>query len=300
MAKPICVAPTGDWTGEGVLWHAGEGVVYWTDIRRFLVHRYDPPTGNVHTWFFGEPVTSLGLTDRPDTLIVALGSRLILWQPANDARADFANPDKSWPGVRSNDGAPDPAGNFWLGTMENTVAANGTETEMSKERRGRVFRVRPDGSSTVERTDVFISNTFVWSPDATRFYNADSIANAIHVFDYDIHTGAIANERPFFVGYERGVPDGSAMDRGGFIWNARYDGSCVVRISPDGKAAGIIELPVHAVTNCTFGGPSLKTMYITSAGGGNGAAIGEQLAGGLFAVEMEVPGVPENKFRLGG
>ena len=299
MAEPICVVPAGDWTGEGAVWHAEEQAVYWTDINRFLIHRFDPVSRAVTTWFFAEPATAIGLTDRPDTLIVALASKLILWQPGNDARAEFAAPDKNWPRVRANDGRPDPAGNFWFGTMQNNVDAGGGDIPITDRTIGRLFRVRADGSSTVEKAGIGISNTFCWSPDKKRFYFADTLANAISVFDYDFRTGTIANERPFFAGFERGSPDGSAVDRDGFLWNARYGGSCVVRVSPEGKVDRIVEMPVRAVTTCTFGGPHLKTLYVTTAGGGVGMEKRERLAGGLFALEVDVAGLPENRFRLG-
>jgi sugar lactone lactonase YvrE len=300
MAKPICVVPAGDWTGEGAVWHAGERALYWVDINRFLIHRFDTQTGNVRTWFFSEPPVALALTDRTDTLLVALSSRIILWQPANDARADFANPERNWPHARLNDGRPDPTGNFWVGSMQNNVADDGTRIPVTDTSAGRMFCVHADGSSTVEKTGIGVSNTFAWSPDNTRFYTADTSINTLFVWDYDLRTGRIANERPFFVGFERGRPDGSAVDRDGYLWNARYRGGCVVRIAPDGSVDRIVDLPVAKVTTCTFGGPQLATLFITTAGGEEAGATHERLAGGLFALAVDVPGLPENTFRLRG
>ncbi len=141
MTTPLCVVPAGDWTGEGALWHAEERALYWVDINRFLIHRFDTDTGNVRHWFFNEPPTALALTDRTDTLLVALASRIILWQPRNDARADFASPERNWPRARLNDGRPDPAGNFWVGSMFNNVAADGTDIASNgAERRPAVLR----------------------------------------------------------------------------------------------------------------------------------------------------------------
>ena len=287
MADPVCVVPAGDWTGEGALWHAQEKAVYWVDIGRFLIHRFEPATQNVRNWFFSEPVCALGLTDRPDTLIVAMASKVILWQPANDARADFANPEHGRAGVRLNDGRPDPAGNFWVGSMH---FGEGAETGV-----GKLFRVHADGTCTTEKTDIGISNTFCWSPDHTRFYFGDTVANTISVWDYDLRTGRIANERPFFTGFERGGPDGSAMDREGYLWNARYGGACVVRVTPDGEIDRIVEMPVSNVTTCTFGGPQLKTLFITTA-----FRPDQRLSGGLYALAVDVPGLPENRFHLAG
>jgi sugar lactone lactonase YvrE len=150
----------------------------------------------------------------------------------------------------------------------------------------------------VAKTGIGISNTFCWSPDATRFYFADTLKNEINVFDFDAATGTVSSERPFFAGHGRGSPDGSAMDSEGFLWNARYGGASIVRVGLDGKVAGGIEMPCDNITTCTYGGPDLRTLYVTTARGG--ASPGSRLAGSLFAVEMEVPGLPENRFRIGG
>ena len=299
MAEPVCVVPSGDWTGEGAVWNADENALYWVDINRFLIHRYDLGGKTTRTWFFGEPPTAIGLTDRSGTLVVALAPRVILWQPQNDARADFAVPEKGWPKVRANDGRPDPAGNLWVGTMQNNVADDGADIPITDHTLGKLFRITASGAFTVEKSGIGISNTLCWSPDNRLFYFGDTMKNTIYVFDYDATSGTIANERPFFAGFGRGSPDGSAIDSAGYLWNARYDGGCVVRVAPDGRVDRIVEMPCKAITTCTFGGADLKTLFITTAKGGRGAANGERLAGGLFALAVDVPGLAENRFRLG-
>jgi sugar lactone lactonase YvrE len=297
MVEPVCVAPTGDWTGEGAVWHAEEKALYWVDIQRFLIHRLDTESASVASWFFADPPTALALTDRADTLLVALGGGVILWQPRNDARAALAHPEKNWPRARMNDGRADPAGYFWVGSMQNNVVAGtGADVPITDKALGRLFRVAADGSSTVEKTGIGITNTLCWSPDWKRFYCGDTLQNAIYVWDYDTANGTIANERPFFSGFGRGSPDGSAMDRDGFLWNARYGGGCVVRVNPEGQVDRVVDMPVANVTTCAFGGVGLRTLYITTARGGGGP--GERLAGSLYAVEVDVPGVAENRFRL--
>ncbi|HZP20241.1 MAG TPA: SMP-30/gluconolactonase/LRE family protein, partial [Bauldia sp.] len=97
-------------------------------------------------------------------------------------------------------------------------------------------------------------------------------------------------------GFERGGPDGSAMDSAGYLWNARYGGGCIVRVAPDGRLDRVIEMPVDNVTTCTFGGPDLRTLYVTSAKGGSGAR--GRLAGGVFTLPVDDPGLPENVFRI--
>lgn len=290
--QPQCVAYTGDWCGEGPVWRDADQCLYWTDINRFLIHRLDP-SGAVRTWAFEEPVTALALTERPDTLAVALGSRVVFWNPATGEHRDQGFRLPGWPHVRLNDGRPDPRGSLWVGSMRNNVNPDGSSTDCGGAD-GVLFRIDPDGTVREFKQGIGVSNTFAWSPDHTRFYFADSLANVIWVYGYDFVTGEISGERPFFTGYERGAPDGSAIDSEGFLWNSRYGGSCVVRIDPDGKIDRVVELPTPNITSCTFGGPDLKTLYITSAA--SGTKPGDRVSGCLFAVNTGVCGLPEHKF----
>jgi sugar lactone lactonase YvrE len=292
ISEPVCVAPTGDRCGEGVIWHEAHAAVYWTDINRFLIHRFDLLERSVRSWFFPEPVTALALTERDDTLVVALGSSVILWKPETDHRySPFFRLD-DWPFVRLNDCRADPRGSFWAGSMRNNVKADGSSGEAGGQD-GVLYRIDSDGRTTIQRQKIGISNTLAWSPDRRRFYFGDSLANVIWVYDYDPVSGDIGNERPFLDNFPRGLPDGSSVDSEGFLWNCRYGGGCIVRVGPDGRIDQIIEMPVSNVTTCTFGGSDLKTLYITSAA--IDAAPSDRLAGGLFALQSDVPGQAENK-----
>ena len=295
--QPICVAPTGDRCGEGAVWHAAHRAVYWTDINRFLIHRFTPEDDCVRTWFFKEPVTALTLTDRDDVLAVVLGSGVILWEPATDLRHDHRFHLEGWPRVRLNDGRADPRGSLWVGSMRNNVNADGTAGEAGG-KDGILYRLDPDRRVTICRRDVGISNTLAWSPDRRRFYFADSLANMVWSYDYDPATGDIAGETPFLQDFPRGLPDGSTVDAEGYLWNCRFFGGCIVRVAPDGKIDTVVEMPVQNVTTCTFGGADLRTLYITTASAE--APPSDRLAGGLFAIETEVAGQAENRFRAFG
>ena len=287
-----CVAPTGARCGEGVVWSAEEAAVYWTDINRFLIHRLDTIGGGVHTWMFGEPVVALALTTRPGTMLVALGSRLLLWRPETDWRQEHGFALTGWPQVRLNDGRADPLGNFWVGSMQNNVGPDGEPGE-SGPGQGALFRVAPGGAVTVWREGLGIANTLCWSPDRKRFYFGDTLANEVRVYDYDAATGAIANERPFLTAVDPGLPDGSAIDAEGWLWNCRWGGGCILRAAPDGRTVEPVAMPVTNVTTAAFGGPALKTLYVSTA-----SQPGERLSGSLFKLETEVPGLPEHRFRL--
>ena len=294
---PICLVPAGDRCGEGPVWHAGEQALYWTDINRFLIHRWDARSEAVRSWFFEEPVTALALTDRDDTLAAVLGSRVVLWNAASGRTGDAVYTLDGWPAVRFNDARVDPRGSLWAGSMRNNVNPDGSAGECGGAD-GVLLRIDPDGQVRVWEREIAIANTLAWNPARTRFYFADTMPNRISVYDYDCATGAISSRRSFFEGCERGMPAGSAMDSEGFLWNCRYGGGCIVRIAPDGAVDCVIEMPARNITSCTFGGPDLRTLYVTTAE--LGAPAGDRLAGGLFALRTEVAGMPENRFRIFG
>jgi sugar lactone lactonase YvrE len=279
--------------GEGVLWERDTQSIYWTDINRFLVHRYLLQDGTVKTWFFSEPVTCVMETNRQDTLALSLGSGIALWKPPEPLTQLFALP--GWPFVRCNDAAVDPGGVLWVGTMRNNVLANGAPDDHGG-RNGVLYRVEGTGAASEWRHGLGISNTLLWSPDRSRFYFGDSLQNCIWSYEYDPAGKTIRGEQPFFQDFERGSPDGSAMDSEGFLWNCRYGGGCIVRIAPDGEIDRVIEMPVSRPTNCTFGGPHGNVLYITSAS--PAAGHWERFGGGLFTIETNVTGMAENKWLL--
>jgi sugar lactone lactonase YvrE len=60
--------------------------------------------------------------------------------------------------------------------------------------------------------------------------------------------------------------------------------------------AEVIETPVKNPTTCAFGGPDLKTLYITSA---TAFDLDEREYGGaLLRMQVEVPGLPSYQFHL--
>lgn len=294
-SDPRCCAPTGDRCGEGIVWHDEQQAVYWTDINRFLIHRFDPANESVKSWLFDEPVTAVLLTDRDSTFAVVLGSRIIFWEPSSDSRRDQGFRLPGWPAVRLNDAGVDPRGSLWAGSMQNNVNADGSEGPIDQTS-GVLYRIDPNGGVGEFQDHIQISNTFVWSPDKKRFYFGDTLTNTICVYDYDERTGSIGKPNPYFFGFARGLPDGSTIDEEGYVWNCRWDGSCVVRVAPNGQVDRVIEMPTRNITNCTFGGKDLNILYVTTAA--SLTDVGDRLAGSLFAIQTDVRGVPDGRFRV--
>ncbi|MEV8467296.1 SMP-30/gluconolactonase/LRE family protein [Fluviibacterium sp. DFM31] len=296
MTKIHCIAPIGNICGEAATFSASENCIYWTDINRFVVHRMDLQTLAVTSHLFDEPAVALSLTDQPGRLLVALGSRLIYLDPTSDTRTDLGVPLPDAPDARFNDGRSDPLGNFWVGSMGNNVGPNGEGLDVA-EGLGRLFRFRAGGTLEEVESGIGISNTLCWAPDGQTFYFGDTLKNEIRAYPYDPATGDIGAGRPHFTAFDRGLPDGSAIDAEGYLWNCRFFGGCIVRVAPDGAVDRVIDMPVKNITTCCFGGPELSTLYVTTASAEKDPS--DRLAGSLFAIETDTRGLPENHFRTG-
>jgi len=294
--EPIRVANCRNLVGESPVWHAEGGCVYWTDINGFRIQRLVPETGQLNYWCFTESVAAISLTTVEGWLLVALGSKLILWSPATDERLEFARPECD-PRIRLNDGASDSNGVYWIGGMQNNVAADGAPFDITADL-GSLYRVTSAREVTVWDSGYGITNSIAWSPDYNTLYCACSIQNVIYAYDYCLADSSLRKRRVFICGLQRGVPDGSAVDTEGYLWNCRFFGGCILRIAPNGTLDRIIEMPVSNVTHCAFGGPNLSTLYVTSAS--IGAPPSEKTAGDLFAIETSVRGMPIGRFRISG
>ena len=296
MKVAECIVRSRDLCGESPLWDAAQKCVYWTDINGFAIRRLFPATGKMKSWKFDAPVTALALTSIDGWLIAAVGGRLLFWTADGDRRVEFVAVERDWPNHRLNDGSADPEGNFWVGSMRNNVAADGSEVK-AEGFTGSLYRVNPSGEVSVRDSEFEIANTVVWSPDRSTFYCACTVRNVIWAYDYvaDGANSALSNRRVFAERAGAGLPDGSAMDEEGFVWNCRWGGKAILRIAPNGEVVEKIEIPVTNVTNCTFGGEDGRTLFVTTASMG---AEREELAGGLFAMRVPVTGTPVWKFRI--
>ncbi len=98
-----------------------------------------------------------------------------------------------------------------------------------------------------------------------------------------------------------GHPDGVVLDSEHCLWVALWDGWGVRRYAPDGTLLLQVDMPCARVTKIAFGGPDLRTAYVTTARTGLDAAqlARQPLAGGLFAFDAPAPGSPLPHYRCG-
>jgi sugar lactone lactonase YvrE len=282
-----CLVATHDICGEGCVWHPQQNAVFWTDINRGLLHRHSLGTGATETWHFDQPVTAVVLTTREDLLVVILGGRIVVWDTHTHQETEvlFRLPD--WPAVRCNDARVDPAGVLWFGTMQNNVRSDGATSDVTSWQ-GALYSLIPGGEAKRWRSGFGITNTLAWSPNGETMYFGDTLANILYRGAFDPVSSRLESREIFFADFQRGLPDGSAMDAEGHLWNCRYGGACIVRIAPDGSIADLVETPVRNPTTCAFASIDTSTLLYTSAMDVTQFGNPE---GSLFSLETNVRGL---------
>jgi sugar lactone lactonase YvrE len=189
------------------------------------------------------------------------------------------------PGIRMNEGGCDPDGRFYCGSMAYDKRPGAAA----------LYRLDPDGSVRVVLQGVTISNGLDWSPDSSLAYYNDTATGRVDVFDYDRDAG-LSGRRPLVrIPDEVGRPDGLTVDSEGAVWVALNGGGAVHRYTPKGTLDEVVELPVPQVTACTFGGPRLDELFITTSREGLEPGT-DPLAGSLFRAVVGVAGRPTAAF----
>jgi L-arabinonolactonase len=287
VTEPVLAAGTGDLLGEGPRWDHRDGCLYWVDVEGRRLHRLRPDDGEVTTWDVPAMPASVALR-ASGGLVVATDRGLEAFHPAAGGLETIVALEPDRPGNRANDGGVDPHGRFWVGTM----ARAGTR------RSGALYRCGPDGAVEQVLDGLGIPNTVVWSRDGAVLYFAETLDRTIHAYDVDPDDGSLSGRRVFARTEEPALPDGSALDAEGCLWNAEWDGGRVVRYTPDGAVDRVVEMPVARPTCCAFGGTDLDTLYVTSARTGLTASdlASQPGAGGLFALDVGVAGIASTEW----
>ena len=282
--------------GEGALWSNSTNTLFWLDIPMpSKLHSYSFDTREYNTYAMPEMITAMAERSESN-LLIASHYGLNNYNLAEKKFEPIIKIEPDKPENRCNDGAADFLGNFWVGTMQNNIAPDGSNIDIIKNS-GSLYCIDKEFKIQNHENNIGVSNTFAWSPENDKFYFCDTLTGIINSYDYDFKNNKILNKQEF-AKFDRGYPDGSTVDSEGYLWNCRWGGSCVVRFDPEGNVDRVIELPVPNVTSCTFGGKDLKTLFITTARiGMSNEELGKAPhSGNLFAIETDVQGKPDFKF----
>ncbi|PQE29420.1 SMP-30 Gluconolaconase LRE-like region protein [Rutstroemia sp. NJR-2017a WRK4] len=282
--------------GEAPFWEPSTNQLRFVDIKKKRLHVLDLNSGakkELHTIQLDMPV---GVTadiegiDCTDRILVG-GKHGIYVLRRSDGKTKllkrFYDSEERDERLRSNDGAVDPQGRFWIGTM-NDFWVGEPQSE------GTLFRFNSDLTRHTIRESLTIPNGIGWSADQTTLYFTHSTEKQMYAFDYDPQTGSLSNERVFWKHDGDGEPDGFKFDSEGNIWQAIYGEGKVLKINTDGKVVGEVRYPTKNISCPVF---VANELWVTTAGGGEEE---DEFAGALFKVDVGVGGLTDFKYKLEG
>lgn len=276
--------------GEGPVWDERAGELLWVDIEKCELHFFKPAVCEHKSITFDNRLGAAVPTD-DGRYLLALHKGLAFFEPSTQEVSYFSNPEASLPDNRFNDGKCDPAGRFWIGSMNIHV----------KEKQGALYCIDSQLQVARKLDNLTISNGMAWRIDSKKMYFIDTATCTVVQYDYHLETGAIsAPQIVIEVPEEHGFPDGMTVDREGMLWIAHWGGANVSRWNPDtGQLLQKVEIPALHVTSCCFGGRELDTLFITTARDGLSAEALERypLSGSIFAIQPGVTGLKNNLFK---
>lgn len=271
-----------DRLGEGPMWSARHDALFWVDILGRRINRMALADGRVDS--FGQLHYAAWIIEREvGGFVAGIGRDIVRIDLESDAHEPIASVDPRNAGNRLNDAKADAMGRIWAGTIPVTCDRPS----------GALYRLDPDGTLAQVDEPYTIANGPAIAADNSFLLHTDTARGTI--FRFDIHDdGTLGDAAPFIV-FEKawGNPDGMTFDADGGLWVACWGGSRVMRFAPDGTPDRHIALPASQITSCTFAGPDLDRMFVTSASDG----VTEEHGGALFEVDPGCRGLPAQKYK---
>jgi sugar lactone lactonase YvrE len=269
--------------GEGPVWVERDRALWFTDIKRQKVYRFDPASGEKRAWDAPEQVGFVLPAERGG-FIAGLQSGLHHFDADTGAFDLIVEVDADLPDNRINDGVIDPLGRIWFGTMDNSERA----------KNGAFYCFDRGELKPTALTGISITNGPAVSPEGDRLYWVDTLAGTISACDIQADGELGPSREVVYIMTAEGHPDGPTVDSEGCIWISLYSGWEARRYSPDGALLERVRFPVSNITKLAFGGPDLKSAFATTARHLlKPEAIEQQpQAGGLFRFEADIAGVP--------
>lgn len=282
-------------TGESPVWDAAQQALYWVDIPAGRLHRWTLADGRHQSWQSPQMLACIAQSG-DGSWIAGMESGLFNLQLHSDGRLDanlLSPVTHAQPNMRFNDGRCDRQGRFWAGTMVMDMAAGAPA--------GALYRYAAGQSAplTPQLEGLIVPNGLAFSPDGTLMYLSDSHPDVqkIWAFDYDIDSGIPHNRRLLVdMNHYPGRPDGAAVDAEGCYWICGNDAGQIHRFTPEGKLDRSLHVPVKKPAMCAFGGANLDTLFVTSIRPA-GDISDQPLAGGVFALNPGIKGLPEPAFK---
>jgi sugar lactone lactonase YvrE len=279
--------PTPMQLGECPVWHPDEQSLYWIDISAMQIHRLHVESATHRVWSLPSEPGCIA-RNASSGLIVAMRSGIAHFDTDTGALSQLVDAPYDTARLRFNDGRCDAAGRLWVGTLYEP-----------RDRADAPLYRFAHGALVDSGNRATVSNGVAFSTDNKTLYHSDTTAHRISAFDFDIATGRLSNGRVFqqfsmdkSSDSYGGRPDGAAVDSENAYWCAMFEGGRILRYSAEGKLLREVRLPVRCPTMIAFGGPDLRTLYITTARQNRSAdeLIKYPLSGCVLSMRVDVAG----------
>ena len=282
-----------DQVGESPVWSPAEQALYWVDIEGRKLHRWTYADQQVQSWETSERPACIALHSAGG-LIAGMDTgvfHLRLDDSGALAATRLAGVDHPQPGMRFNDGRCDHQGRFWAGTMVRDMSL--------AQPAGGLYRMDSHALSAPQVSGLVTQNGLGFSPDGKTMYLSDSHPSVQQIWTLPLHDDGSLGERSLFVDMRDvpGRPDGGAVDAEGCYWICGNDAGVVHRFTPDGRLDRSITVPTSKPSMCSFGGPGLDVLFITSIRPGQPQGDDVALGGAIFATRPGVAGLAETPYR---
>lgn len=287
--EPECVLPCAAILGEGPVWVAREGALWFVDIKGQAIFRFDPATGGSRSW--SAPAQPGWIVPSDDgKFLVGMQNGIHSFDPEARQFTLVLDPEPAMHGNRLNDAVVDRDGTIWLGSMDDDEAGL----------TGLFYRFASGHSGPLPMPPMCITNGPAIAPDQRTAYFTDTLERTI--WQCPIHDDGTIGKACLFAQIEAGggFPDGPNVDAEGCVWTGLFGGWEARRYDPDGALMARIAFPTANITKIAFGGPDLATAYATTARKGldAGALAAQPEAGGLFAFDPGTRGIPGYEARV--
>lgn len=286
-----CVSDARAAIGEVPVWAADQNALYWMDLYAPALYKIDLSDLSTSTWALPDTGGSFALWEDGRGTVVAVKNGIHELDFATGEFTLLHEAPYDQKNYRFNDGKCDPHGRFWVGTAKlgSSTVADGTSRFWCLDRG--TLRDGIDG--------ITVANGIAFSPNGSVMYVADRPGWQILAFDYDVETGKPTHRRQFATVPTGHTPDGAAVDSAGRYWIALFAVGLIACFEPTGQLCRVLRAPTAHPTMVAFGGPELRTMFVTTARDflDDQGLAAEPLAGGIFSCELDTPGLPGHRYR---
>ncbi|MDP9090239.1 MAG: SMP-30/gluconolactonase/LRE family protein [Pseudomonadota bacterium] len=292
-SAPRLVIDANNYLGETPVWSREENALYWINVENPpTLSRWDFVSGARRDWPMRERIGGFVLKENGGAVLV-LASGVFDFDFDSGAlilRAKSPLP----PHISLHECQCDRDGRLWVGAINHRLR----ETP-EPPGGGMLFRLDAD-ELVPEVSGISCANGLAFSPAGDRLYLTDSPLRRVESWALDRRNGKLSDRREFFtVGRGEGFVDGATVDSAGCYWATLVYGSAIRCYRADGTLAARVPLPFGNPTKVAFGGPEMRTLFITTckltprSGEPDPAAA---LLGGVFALDLDVAGIPDTLF----